>query len=85
MGSSRTFLPNSAHVSLVVWEMWNSDTQSKIHGLPITYSLHINNALNAVIDRRSAIFFQPAVVFGTARRVINQGTRAFLMGQVYVR
>ena len=62
MGFSRTFLPNSAHVSLVVCGMWNSDTQSKILGLPITYSLHINNALNAVIDRVSPIFVHPAVV-----------------------
>jgi len=62
VGFSRTFLPNSAHVSLVVWEMLNSDTQSKIHGLPITYSLHINNALNAVMDRVSPIVVHPAVV-----------------------
>lgn len=61
MDSSQTFLPNSAHVSLVVWEMWNSDTQSKILGLPITYSLHMNNALNAVIDRVSPIVIHPAV------------------------
>ena len=62
MGFSRTFLPNSVHVSVVVWEMWNSDTQSKICGLPITYSLHINNALSAVIDRVSPIVLHRAVV-----------------------
>lgn len=62
MGSSQTFLPNSAHVSLVVWKMWSSDTHSKVRGLPISYSLHINNALNAVIDRVFPIVVHPAVV-----------------------
>lgn len=80
MGFLRTFLPNSAHVCPVVWKMWNSDTQSKIRGLPITYSLHINNALNAVIDRFSPIVVHPAVVRGTASGVINQGTPSLSYG-----
>ena len=62
MGFSSTFLPISPHVSLVVWEMLNSDTQSNIRGLPITYSVHINKALTAVIDRAFRIVVHPTVV-----------------------